>query len=305
MLLVPGKQPVSVQVEPLVSPYLLSTATVLTFLAMFQLIAMVAKSVHIPGSRFRRLPNPCGDTPPYNLNAAAYLSAFAGGLKDCPDLGDHVLTQEIKNSFEHGRLDGLMSLDPAGGRTLEQLVNHFLAANRSLEDERAERFFAPVGERDSRKKLAESRYNDALIHLMDALHAAVKCVDQRLMHRDLREEVPKVLASHFATLFEQQKALSKEPPLGPSTEENIVKFYFDSVRWPVVRDSRYSASSTASTMKDEMTEPESPFEVRRNAIWLALMFKMWSWLFLHEFNPVDKMIERSEFQNSRLPVYIG
>jgi hypothetical protein len=32
---------------------------------------------------------------------------------------------------------------------------------------------------------------------------------------------------------------------------------------------------------------------------------MWSWLFLHDFNPEDRMIERSEFKDNRLPVYIG
>jgi len=26
---------------------------------------------------------------------------------------------------------------------------------------------------------------------------------------------------------------------------------------------------------------------------------------LHDFNPEDKMIERSDFMNNRLPIYIG
>ncbi|KAH8880956.1 hypothetical protein GQ53DRAFT_812937 [Thozetella sp. PMI_491] len=272
----------------------------------FQLIAMVGKSVHIPGSRFRRLPNPCSDAPPAGLNTAACLSAFAVMVKTSPDLGSHVLTQEIKNSFEHGRLDGIVSLDPAEGRTLEQLINNYLSANGTLEDEKAERFFAPAGERDSRKKSAENRYNDALLHLLDALHTAVRAIDQRLKHQDVRDDVRKVVTLHFAEMFDRIDELKGKPGRGGSKERRLVAFHFDSVRPAVARGgAASSAASTASTVTSGSAGPLSPAEMQRSAVWLALMFRMWSWLFLHQFNPIDRMIERSKFQNSRLPVYIG
>jgi hypothetical protein len=273
----------------------------------FELVAMVAKSVHIPGSRFRRLPNPCRDAPPHQLNTAACLGAFATMLKECPDLGTHVLTTELKSSFVLGRLDGMLSLDTKNGRTLEQLVNNYIAAHTNLEDEKAEKRYilADDDERAANKEKAEKMYNDALLHLLDALHFAVELVDQNLMHDETKEEMRDVITSHFAALADQQSELEDKLAESGSKEKILVAFYFNHIRPTVVSQPTSSAASTASRGTNSSSEPSSDIVMRRSAIWLGLMFRTWSWLFLHTFNPLDRMIERTEFQNSRLPVYIG
>lgn len=73
----------------------------------FELIAMVGKSVHLRGSRFRRLPNPCADAWTPGLDIAACLGEFAATIKDS-DFGNHDLATEIKGLFQFGRMDALM-----------------------------------------------------------------------------------------------------------------------------------------------------------------------------------------------------
>jgi hypothetical protein len=57
---------------------------------------MLGKSVHIPGSRFRRFPNPCAEPWTPGLDIAACLSAFCITLKDPSlQLSNNTLTKEI------------------------------------------------------------------------------------------------------------------------------------------------------------------------------------------------------------------
>ena len=97
-------------------------------------------------------------------------------------------------------------------------------------------------------------------------------------------------------------------------EKFLVDFYFDKIHsvisqaptessnYELIRDSGHSQFSTTS---DTATLAGTRFSNERSAVWLALMFRMLSWFFLHDFNPEDRMIERTEFKNNRLPVYIG
>jgi hypothetical protein len=89
------------------------------------------------------------------------------------------------------------------------------------------------------------------------------------------------------------------------TEERLAAFHFDCVRPAVVRTAMRSASSMASTTNLRSADPLTAAEMKSSAVWLALTFKMWAWLVLHEFNPLDRVIERSKYQNSRLAVYIS
>lgn len=97
-----------------------------------------------------------------------------------------------------------------------------------------------------------------------------------------------------------------------SKEKILMNFYFNKIFPAAVKASPQesgnqtsdSASSHSGIDIDGTTL--SPAIIQdRSAIWLGLMFKLWSWLFLHDFNPEDKMIERSDFMNNRLPIYIG
>lgn len=88
---------------------------------------MLGKSVHIPGSRFRRLPNPCAEPWTPGLDIAACLSAFSITLKDLSlQLGGNALTKEIQDLFENGRINGLLLTQ---GQTLSQKIKVYMSAN--------------------------------------------------------------------------------------------------------------------------------------------------------------------------------
>lgn len=267
---------------------------------------MVAKSCHIPGSRFRRLPNPCGDVPSHSLNAAKCLEELSSIIKDPDVRGTHPLARELANAFEHGRFDGIGALDPVptphGGRTLEQLIERFLTAQAGFQQTVGS--YNATGQQDW-VRTAEDDYNNALLHLMDALHAASDKVGQRLTRDDLKSDLRDVVAAHFTVTLGQQDALRKQLDGSTAVERDLVRFYAGTVRPAVVGGgSGGSHASTASTITNGTPTLDAE-GMQRSAVWLALMFRMWAWMFLHEFNPLDKMIERTEFLNSRLPVYIG
>jgi len=239
---------------------------------------MVADSVHIKGSLFRRLPNPCADAPPRGLNFALCLKAFGEQLKT--QTSDEPLTGQLKSAFE----------DIKDGQTLKEMISAFMDATERLREENSETVYAPDINRDSLKETAQNQHRDALLRLMDALHATSKSVDRRLK-LDHSKELSKVIILHFRSLFKRSEEFERSVNEANSREEWMIEFYFVHLR-PVDKN-----------VAD--WEPTGMTEKQRNAIWLALMFKMFSWLFLHDFNPVDRMKERTEFQNSRLPIYIG
>lgn len=274
---------------------------------------MLAKSVHIPGSKFRRLPNPCADNWTPGLDIAACLSAFASNIKFCPNLGSHILTTEIQELFQHRRMDALVLTN---GQTLVQKIIAYSDAVTRLADEKADKIYYPEDERQAMKDQAAQNYNTRLLDLLDSLHWAVERVDERLKDLVDKPEFRDVLALHFAAIFDQQPALNAE--LANATRDNLkerilVNFYFNNIYPAAIKglaeeDSGEQAADAvtlhSTTSSDEVTlSPTITGE--KGAIWLGLMFRMWSWLFLHDFNPEDRMIERTEFKNNRLPVYIG
>jgi hypothetical protein len=279
----------------------------------FELIAMLAKSVHIPGSRFRRLPNPCADTWYPGLDIAACLAAFASNINDCSSLGDHKLTTELQELFQHGRMDAL-HFD--NGQTLVQKITKYSEATTCLAHEKAGHYYyLQEDERQSMEEKAIREYNTRLLDLLDSLHWAVERVDERLEDMVHTPVFGEVIALHLTAVLDQQAALNME--LAMATRENskeniLMNFYFSKIFPAAVKASPQesgnqtpdSASSHSGIGSDATTL--SPAIVQdRSAIWLGLMFKLWSWLFLHDFNPEDKMIERSDFMNNRLPIYIG
>jgi hypothetical protein len=274
---------------------------------------MLAKSVHIPGSRFRRLPNPCADAWNPSLDIAACLGAFASDIKDCSTLGNHKLTTELQELFQHGRMDAL-HFD--NGQTLAQKITTYSEATTRLAEEKADKHYYPQeDERQSMKEKAAQDYSTALLDLLDSLHWAVERVDERLKAMVHTPVFGEVITLHLAAVLDQQTALNIElanaTPHNPK-EKILIKFYLDNIYPAAVKGSdeesgnqtpdsatlHSTTGSDAATLSPVITQDKS-------AIWLGLMFKMWSWLFLHDFNPEDRMIERSEFMNNRLPIYIG
>ena len=283
----------------------------------FELIAMTAKSVHIPGSKFRRLPNPCKDNWNPGLDAAACLAAFACKLKDCPSLGNHILTEELQELFQHRPVDALVLNNPQTQTLLQKIKAYSDAATR-LADEKADKhYYAQEEDRQANKDRAAQQHNTRLLVLLDSLHLAVEMVDERLKDLVAKPQFGEVLALHLAAVLDQQNTLNLE--LANATGDNpkekiLINFYLNNIFPAAVKEPVEAVSGTQtpdSTMSqsagsDEATlSPATTTTEERSAIWLGLMFKMWSWLFLHDFNPEDKMIERSEFKNNRLPIYIG
>ena len=128
------------------------------------------------------------------------------------------------------------------------------------------------------------------------MHWIIERIDERLKG-DIRE-VKEVLALHFAAVFDQQQALNEE--LAQSSKDNpiekiLIDFYFDKIR----------PATTGADVEIDNDVPSAKNGDRQSAIWLALVFRIWAWLFLHDFDPEDAMIDRSEFKDSNLPIYIG
>ena len=190
----------------------------------------------------------------------------------------------------------------SNGQTLLQKIRAYSSAKEQLERARLGTYFLPTEERQAVVEEATHDYNMKFIDIMDTLHMFSHQIDERLQYTDLIDGVREVLTSHFIAIFDQRQALNDT--LARSSRDNrkedsLVEFYFKNIRSPVADGLTDDVASVRSA--DALTEVTD----RRNGIWLALMFKMFSWLFLHDFNPEDRMIERAEYQNNRLPVYIG
>jgi len=180
-------QPLSRKYPNTIAPvYLLFSGRLIYHsLATFELIGMIAKSCHIHGSRFRRLPNPCADPPPRTLKMAVCLREFAFNLrKSSIALGTDVLTLELQT--------GMLP----DGRSLEQLIESYLSAKAAFE--RAGRSFIPFEERENVRRAAEYNHDKAIVELMDALHFVLGRIDERLRSDEMREGVRSVITAHFA-----------------------------------------------------------------------------------------------------------
>jgi hypothetical protein len=271
---------------------------------------MVAKSVHLPGSKFRRLPNPCAATWNSSLDMILCLGALSNNLKISNDLGDHQLRQEIQDLFANTRLDKI---------DLDKRIQTYTRAFRELNDpkEMAAYAHSPGPEREAHQQQLAERYDIAHRDLLDSLHDNVLAIDRKL--EDLLDEVREVLACHFRATSKIHLKPEDElpsPTLDNPKEKILIDFYFENILPQVAQGLPDSSPGTPqksaslrppsiSVMSSSTSTLGGTSSDTRSAVWLALMFKMCSWLFLHDFNPEDRMIERSEFSNNRLPVYIG
>lgn len=293
----------------------------LMFPVTFELIAMLARPLHIRGSRFRRLPNPCADAWTPGLNMAACLNEFAESIEaNAASLGQHGLTSSVRTLFQNGKID---SWTTPNQRTLIRTIKIYFDAVKRLADAQTQKFY-PLTEtpmldpRQAELEQATSNYEIALVEMLDSLHEAILEIDLQLEDLLVTSDVRGVVASHFTAVLDQQDALKTylTNAVGENAKETaLVKFYFKNIHAAVAtepaeenrtRTTADSASSTsASTAASDAVTLSPKFSDERSAIWLGLTFRMWAWLFLHDFNPEDRMIERSELKNNRLPVYIS
>jgi hypothetical protein len=274
---------------------------------IFELIAMIARSFHLPGSRFRRLPNPCATSWTTGFDFASCLTHFATAFKNNTSLGSHVLVKEIHSIFFRNGLPN--SVMVIGDETLTQKLSSYSKSKKEFEDFEHGIVFWPGDDWEAKKGELEAQFGKDFLDLLDSLHGAIECVDELLLNkievntgRAVKEilAVKEVLALHFAALFDRQEELNgqlAEFSLEDPEEKILINFYFDKIHPAVVVRVQEYQGGRVSTPGGAVDE--------KSAIWVALVFRMLVWLVLHDFDPEDTMIERSEFMNSRLPVYIG
>jgi hypothetical protein len=276
---------------------------------------MLGKSCHLPGSHFRRLPNPCATPWTPGLDLAACLAAFGRiiQLRLGPGDAQHRLTGELLGIFQNGRLDGLTLTH---GQTLGQKISSYSAAATHLANIRTGRItYRDAEDQQQETERAVLDYNNWLLDLLDALHWTIARIDERLRDPVLIDdyEIREVIVAHLASIWDHRRDLNTllATATADNTKETIlVNFYFDHIFGAATQglpdDVRSNDGHEAPAANDDDEATLSPRGVEnRSAIWLGLMFRMWAWLFLHDFHPEDKMIERSEFKDNRLPVYIG
>jgi len=179
-------------------------------------------------------------------------------------------------------------------------------------------FWPSADVRRLQEQEANVEFKFVLVGLLDTLHRAILLIDERLTSH--LNEVKEVLTHHFAAIFDNQAGLNStllaraSPPSGgdassDSNERKLVEFYFAEIH-PVVCKAfpEDEGEKKNDHHDDENLSPESSATAelrdRRSGIWVALVFRMFAWLVLHDFNPDDVMLDRSEFKNSSLPVYI-
>lgn len=275
---------------------------------------MVAKSVHLPGSRFRRLPNPCAAAWTPQLNIASCLRNFSDLLENNTTLGDDELTKELQGLFKKGRMYTFI----LKGSTMDQKISAYDRDTSAYTKAKTNTSWAHAPNNDGQKheEYTRERYTNTYLDMLDSLHDALEVIDNKLQE-DLLEDVREVLTSHFTATLNQQSELEKElanATLDNPKEKILMNFYFEKIHPQVAREmteelndrTAVSLPPTTVSGSDASTICSTSLVAdRRSAVWLALMFRLWSWLFLHDFNSADRMIERSDFKDNRLPVYLS
>jgi hypothetical protein len=267
--------------------------------------------MHLPRSRFRRLPNPCAATWNPNLNVIEFLLAFSRNIKNSHYLGDHQLVKELQGLFTNARFDSV---------GLDNRMDEYIRAHTdSVNIQRREWDYAPGREREAYQQQVSERYNTAHRELLDSLDDHIQSINSKL--KDMLDDVREVLTCHFISTSRSETRQELETQLAGESlvntkEKILIDCYFNNVLPEVAQGLPDSSAGTpqrsSSLRPPSITVTESDASTlantgsdTRSAVWLVLMFKMCSWLFLHDFHPEDRMIERSEFRDNRLPVYIG
>lgn len=219
-------------------------------------------------------------------------------------MGSHILTAEIQEDFQYRSISGLVLTNQ---QSLTQKIKAYSDASARLADVKAHKRYHPNPFEE--EKQAAHVYDAQFLDLLDAIHWTIERGDETLHDLAENSEFREVVASHLTAVIDQQHELNKQ--MAKATRENqkesiLMKFYFNDIL-PVVAKGLVEVSPTdlASTPPATGGGEAIPGSEERTASWLGLMFRMWSWLFLHDFNPKDRMIERGEYMDNRHTVYIG
>lgn len=146
---------------------------------------MVAKSVHLSGSRFRRIPTPCAANWTPGLDFVSCLSYFATAIENSTTLGSHVLAEEIRSVFQDRHLDALVL---SKGQTLTEKLTSYSSAKATLTAKQTGRTYWPLDERLQIQE-AKDRFDNEFLDLLDSLHWVIERIDERLKDDIMSDKV--------------------------------------------------------------------------------------------------------------------
>lgn len=161
------------------------------------------------------------------------------------------------------------------------------------------------------------------IQAREAIHDAIDNVDKYLLEEVDQALILGVLVSHLkAVMDELDNAESVLNSIVLSNkEEPLVNFYFKEIFQSVMkskvnpadRSPLYNAGNDQADLHDSRKEsgprlPRDPTKhekERRGEVWITLVFRMFCWLLLHDFDHKDTKIVPSDLKGSRMPIFIG
>lgn len=105
------------------------------------------------------------------------------------------------------------------------------------------------------------------------------------------DEIIGVVRDHIAAVLEASADIEEKlTVLGVNASYVFIKYYFDEIRPKVV-----NGHANATIIEKR----------QREAIWVALVYRMICWFLLHDFDKADINIVPSVLKGSRMPVFIG
>ncbi|RYP84712.1 hypothetical protein DL770_005164 [Monosporascus sp. CRB-9-2] len=258
-------------------------ATIHLFPVAFEVLGMLGRTLHAPGSGFRMLPNPTiyhWDKNKFSM--WKLLRAYQDKIEGTADIPENDQIMKIKKNLE-------LIFKARGNRPESEFTVAIL---------------------------------DALHHSLDSVDSFLtKTVQEYLVCGVLRVHFETVL--HLMNDSNGKRpfdGLNKDTP--EHRQIQFIDIYFDEVRPEAVRSApkRKFTTPTSAGMNAVSPPPaangdddiqslvarSTGFEGddKLNTIWCALVFRMLCWLLLHDFHKNDVQLSKSELLGSRLPVYI-
>jgi hypothetical protein len=133
------------------------------------------------------------------------------------------------------------------------------------------------------------------LEVREAIHDAIDERTDYLLSLS-QQAVLSVLVAHLTKVME----ILDDPnsPLNTivlaNKEDSLLNEYFHEIRPSVI--------GNLDSNKKPLTRDQKE---QRNTIWISLMFRMFCWLLVHDFDKADIKIVPSDLKGSRMPVYIG
>ncbi|RDW64816.1 hypothetical protein BP6252_10467 [Coleophoma cylindrospora] len=256
------------------------------FSVSFEIVAMLSQVVRIRGSSFRMIPNPTEDF----------------WLK---------IIDPKKPSWKMTRLMEIFQ-----AKLRKYMSTEDLSTNTQLK--------RIIQDWDSVKEVDECKDDLSLcIRAREAIHDAIDNVDKYLLEEVDQALILGVLVAHLKAVMDELD--NPESVLNSivlaNKEAPLVNFYFNEIfptvikskvnatdRSPLYKAGNEQADLHSSRVDGGTRHPRDPTKQereRRSEVWLTLVFRMFCWLLLHDFDHKDAKIVPSDLRGSRMPVFIG